>query len=77
MWYNCHSEYLLKEGFENNQSCPCIFIKKLEYGFVIIVVYVDDLNLIGALEELIKITTYLKNEFETKDLVKIKFCLGL
>ena len=29
MWYNCLSEYLLKEGFENNPICPCVFIKKI------------------------------------------------
>jgi hypothetical protein len=28
MRYNCLSEYLLKEGFENNSICPCVFIKK-------------------------------------------------
>jgi hypothetical protein len=28
MWYNRLSEYLLKEGFENNPICPCVFIKK-------------------------------------------------
>jgi hypothetical protein len=30
MWYNRLSEYLLKEGFENNPICPCVFIKKSE-----------------------------------------------
>ena len=30
MWYNRLSEYLLKEGFENNPICLCIFIKKSE-----------------------------------------------
>ena len=29
MWYNRLSEYLLKEGFENNPICPCVFIKKI------------------------------------------------
>ena len=29
MWYNLLSEYILKEGFENNPICPCIFIKKI------------------------------------------------
>ena len=47
MWYNCLSEYLLKEGFENNPIFPCIFIKKSKFGFVIVAVYVDDLNLVG------------------------------
>jgi hypothetical protein len=48
MWYNRLSEYLLKEGFENNPICPCVFIKKSESGFAIIAVYVDDLNLVGT-----------------------------
>ena len=30
MWYNRLNEYLLKEGFENNPICLCIFIKKSE-----------------------------------------------
>ena len=77
MWYNRLSEYLLKEGYANNPIWQCIFIKKSETGFAIIVMYVDDLNLIGTLEELIRTTKYLKKEFEIKDLGKAKFCLGL
>ena len=61
----------------NNSICPCIFIKKVETGFAIIVVYVDDLNLIRTPEELIKTIDYLKKEFEMKDLGKTKYCLGL
>jgi hypothetical protein len=52
MWYNCLSEYLLKEGFENNPICPCVFIKKSESRFAIIAVYVDDLNLVGTPDDL-------------------------
>ena len=61
----------------NNIKCPCIFIKKLEIGFVILIVFVDELNLIGTLEELTRTTNYLKKEFEIKDLGKTKFCLIL
>ena len=61
MWYNRLSEYLFKEGYANNPIlCLCIFIKKLETRFVIIVVYVDYLNLVGTLEKLTKTTKYLK-----------------
>ena len=77
MWYNRLSEYLLKEGFENNPIFPCVFIKKSEFGYAIVIVYVDDLNLVGTPEELTKIANCLKNEFEMKDLGKTKFCLGL
>ena len=77
MWYNRLSEYLLKEGYVNNPICPCVFIKKSETGFAIIAVYVDDLNLVGTLEELTKTAEYLKKEFEMKDLGKTKFCISL
>ena len=52
VWCNSLSKYLLKEWYVNNHICTCIFIKKSETGFTIIVVYVDDLNLVGTLEEL-------------------------
>ena len=51
--------------------------KKFESKFAIIVVYVDDLNLVGTPEELTKIENCLKNEFKMKDLGKKNFCLGL
>ena len=61
----------------NNPICPYIFIKKSETSFAIIVVYVDDLNLVGNPKELTRTTNYLKKEFEMKDLGKTKFCLSL
>ena len=77
MWYNRPSEYLIKDGYIINPICPCVFIKKSELGFAILAVYVDDINLFGTLEELTKAATYLKDEFEMKDLGKTKYCLGL
>ena len=77
MWYNCLSEYLLKEGYVNNSICSCIFIKKSKTGLTIIPIYVDDLNLIRTPEELTKIANYLKKKFEMKDLRKIIYCIGL
>ena len=63
MWYNCLIKYLLKEGYANNYICPCVFIKKSKIGFVIIIVYVNNLNLIRILEELRRIINYLKKKF--------------
>ena len=50
-----------------------MFITKTSSGFAIIIVYVDDMNLIGTLEELRDIAMYLKSEFEIKDLGKTWF----
>ncbi|KAK4394572.1 Secreted RxLR effector protein [Sesamum angolense] len=77
MWYNRLSEYLIKKGFCHNQISPCLFIKRTESGFVIIAVYVDDLNIIGSPEEIRQAADYLKIEFEMKDLGTTKYCLGL
>ena len=77
MWYNCISEYLLKERYVNNPICPCIFIKKSKTRFAIIAMCDDDLNLVGTLEELTRTKNYLKNEFEMKNIGKTKFCLSL
>ena len=77
MWYNRLSEYLKREEYENNPICPCVFIKKSKEGFVIVAVYVDDMNLIGTTNEIKETANYLKKEFEMKDLGDTKYCLGL
>ena len=77
MWYNRLSEYLSKEGYEDNLIFPCLFIKKFLTGFAPVAVYVNDIDLIGAPEELEKTADYVNKEFEMKDFEKIKFCLGL
>ena len=54
-----------------------MFIKKSQFEFATVAVYVDDMNLSGTLEELEKIVSHLKSEFEMKDLRKTQFCLSL
>ena len=77
MWYNRLSNYLTSKGYKNNAICPCVFIKKTTSGYVIIAVYVDDLNIIGTNKEILEVIDLLKKEFEMKDLGKTKYCLGL
>ena len=56
---------------------PILFNQEVAIGFAIIAIYVDDLNLIVTLEELIKTIDCFKKEFEIKDLGKTKYCFGL
>ena len=30
MWYNRLTEYLLKQGYNNDPICPCVFIKRYQ-----------------------------------------------
>jgi hypothetical protein len=77
MWYNRLSDLLLKKGYTENVDSPCIFIRKSRKGFCIISIYVDDINIIGCADDIEEARTYLKAEFEMKDLGKTKFCFGL
>ncbi|GJV63668.1 putative RNA-directed DNA polymerase [Tanacetum coccineum] len=77
MWYNRLSDYLISKGYINNLIYPCVFIKKTMSRFVIIAVYVDDLNIIGTNKEIQEVIILLKKEFKMKDLGKTKYCLGL
>ncbi|KAK1427731.1 hypothetical protein QVD17_16425 [Tagetes erecta] len=77
MWYNRLSDYLISKGYTNNLTCLYVFIKKTTSGYVIIAVYVDDLNIMGTRKEIHEAISLLKNEFEMKDLGKTKYCLGL
>nr|GEW97344.1 putative RNA-directed DNA polymerase [Tanacetum cinerariifolium] len=77
MWYNCLSDYLISKEYKSNIICPYVFIKKTTSWFIIIAVYVDDLNIIGTNKEINKVVIQLKEEFEMKDRGKTKYCLGL
>jgi hypothetical protein len=77
MWYNRLKEFLLNKCYSSNDDCLYVFIKKSTTEFCIILVYVDDLNIIGHTRDIDETCNHLKTEFEMKDLDKTKFWLGL
>ena len=54
-----------------------MFIKKSLNGFCVILVYVDDINIIGTCKEIKEASSCLKTDFEMKDLGKTKYYLSL
>jgi hypothetical protein len=50
-----------------------VFIKKSMNRFCIILVYVDDLNIIGTTEDIKEAMAYLNSKFEMEDLGKTSF----
>lgn len=61
----------------NDVICPYVLIKKSEYGFVILAIYIDDMNFTNALKYLQKATDYLNREFKLKYLRTNRYCLRL
>ena len=77
MWYQHLLEFLLHHQFNHDQALPCLFTLKTSLGFVVIVVYVDDLNLVGTPATYQHAMDLLTTHFKMKLLGKTYFCLGL
>lgn len=77
-WYEKLASYLLTIGFIQSQADNSLFIKKIEKSFIALLVYVDDIILIGDDMHEINIMKNLLNvTFKIKDLGKLKYFLGL
>jgi Reverse transcriptase (RNA-dependent DNA polymerase) len=77
MWYYRLAKFLKYIKFKPLESSPCIFVKGNAKNFVIISIYVDDLNLIGTENEINQTKALLNKEFEMKDLGEGSYCLGV
>ena len=78
-WFDRFNKTVKKYGYSQCQAYHTLFIKHSNKGKLeILIVYVDDIILIGDYEdELIKLKTLLAKEFETKDLGSLKYFLGM
>jgi len=69
---------ILTIGFIQSQGDNSFFIKKLEKSFIALLVYVDDIILIGDdMHEINNVKNLLNTTFKIKDLGKLKYFLGL
>lgn len=76
-WYHHLRDFLIAHGFIHNPTLPCIFTLTQQCQFVIVVVYVDDLNLIGPPTLCRSTEELLTSNFDMKFLGRTSFCLGL
>ena len=77
MWYHLLRDFLISHGFLHDPTLPCIFTLTQNFEYMIVVVYVDDLNLIGSPTLCKHTETLLTAQFDMKLLGKTSFCLGL
>lgn len=77
IWFKRFQEEMLTMGFSHDDIAPCLFIKQENKEFIVISVYVDDINIFGTQKICDHTTHMLKKSFEMKDLGKTSYCLGL
>eukprot|EP00253_Pinus_taeda_P024839 PITA_24839 len=76
-WYEKIDSYLMKLGFTRSEADPNLYFKVEDDKPLILVLYIDDLFLIGADPLIHKCKRELASEFEMKDLGLMHYFLGL
>jgi hypothetical protein len=76
-WYACIDSYLKRLGFSKSHADPNIYYKVVNNAPVILLLYVDNLFLIGAKPLIIQCKKELASKFDTKDLGLMHYYLGL
>eukprot|EP01018_Ginkgo_biloba_P031655 Gb_34893 [translate_table: standard] len=78
MWYQKFDTHMLGLGFIHNKVDHCIYFKQVRDHFVILLLYVDDILLIGNNKEMIKgVKSQLSCQFEMKYLGASNVMLGI
>lgn len=77
-WYEKLTSLLLSEGYTQSNSNYSLFINAHGSDFTPLLVYVDDIILVGSsLHEFDRIKSILDSKFKIKDLGVLKYFLGL
>ena len=76
-WYARLEKYLAKLGFTKGTIDSNLYLKEIEDGLLIIIIFVDDIIFGGNDEASNKFLEDMKNEFEMSMIGEMKFFLGL
>jgi hypothetical protein len=78
MWHKKFDTYMLGLGFTRSKEDQCVYLKLIGDHFIYLVLYVDDMLLIGNNKEIIQdVKTQLSSKFDMKDLGAANFILGM
>ncbi|GJR75321.1 retrovirus-related pol polyprotein from transposon TNT 1-94 [Tanacetum coccineum] len=78
-WYKQFNKFMMESKYKRSKYDHCVYLKKLQDGsFVYLILYVDDMLIASqSSDEIEKLKTRLKNEFEMKDLGEAKMILSM
>lgn len=77
-WNSKFSIALRSKGYSLSQNDHSLFLKKTNDSLIIVVVYVDDILVIGDdLQEINSLNNFLHDQFQTKDIGFLNFFLCL
>jgi hypothetical protein len=78
MWYKKIDTYMLRLGFTRSKENHCVYFKLIGDHLIYLVLYVDDILLIGNNKEIIQdVKTQLSSKFDMKDINASNLILGI
>jgi hypothetical protein len=77
MWYKKFDTYMMGLGFTRSKEDHCVYSKLIGDHLIYLVLYVDDMLLIGNKEIIQDVKTQLSFKFNMKDLGASNFILGM
>ena len=78
MWYQKFDTYIRGLGFTRSKEDHCVYFKLIFDHVIYLVLYVDDMLLIGNEKEIIQdLKTQLFSKFDMKDLGAANYILGM
>jgi hypothetical protein len=78
MWYQKFDTYILGLGFVRSRVDHCVYSKQVGNHFIYVVLYVDDMLMVGNNMDVIKeVKSQLSSKFDMKDLSAANFILGM
>ena len=77
-WNKCFDQVIKSFGFDQNEEEPRVYRKMRDDIVVFLILYVDDIFLIGNdFEMLLKVNIQLATQFQMKDLGEAQYVLGI
>jgi hypothetical protein len=78
VWSDKISQYLVISGFQTSNADFSLYVKKTNHGIVVIVIYVDDLIIIGDSDvDISDLKKFLNQKFAMKDLGELHYFLSI
>jgi len=78
MWYQNFDTYILGLGFVRSRADHYVYSNKIGNHFIYVVLYVDDMLLVGNNMDVIKeVKSQLSSKFDMKDIDVANFILGM
>jgi hypothetical protein len=77
-WSKKIGQYPVTSGFQTSNANFSLYVKKINHGIIVIVIYVDNLIITRDSDvDIFDLKKLLKQEFEMKDLGELRYFLGI